>query len=191
MYTAGCSGMTIYPDQTVAFAGDIRFDNVTVYDEKTATGPLIATSEFIYLMVNGKARAIRLWETPQDTREDLQTVHGEDIVNIGDACGTGLNGKIPVQSISANDVLFNPPTEGTDSDGDGIVDARDSDDDNDGILDYADADHPSNIGEPDSDNDGIIDAYDSGNFDETDQWQDGDNITWDQMITNWDTLTGD
>jgi hypothetical protein len=191
MYTAGCSAMTIYPDQTVAFAGDIRFDNVTVYDEDTATGPLIATSEFIYLKVNGKDRAIRLWETPADTREDIVSVHGEHIVDIGSECATGLEGTIPVQTISAQDVLANPPTEGTDSDGDGIVDSKDSDDDGDGILDYADADHPSNIGEPDSDNDGVIDAYDSGNFDETDQWQDGDNITWDQMSTDWDTLTGE
>ena len=95
-----------------------------------------------------------------------------------------------VQTISAQDVLTSPPTEGTDSDGDGIVDAKDSDDDGDGVLDYADGDHPSNIGEPDSDNDGIIDAYDNGNFIETYQWQDGDNTTWEQLQTDWNSLTG-
>ena len=103
--------MTITPNQTVAFAGDIQFDNITVYDSNSVTGPLSATSEFIYLKVNGKDRAIRLWETPQDTREDLETLHGENITHIGDDCGLGNYGMIPTQTISAQNVLFTPPTQ--------------------------------------------------------------------------------
>ena len=111
MYTAGCSAMTIYPDQTVAFAGDIQFDNITVYDSDSVTGPLSASSEFIYLKVNGKDRAIRLWHTPEDTRQDLTTIHGENITEIGDDCGLGLFGDIPMQTISAQNVLTSPPTQ--------------------------------------------------------------------------------
>jgi len=110
-FTAGCSAMTIYPDSTVAFAGDIRFDNITVYDSDSMTGPISATSEFIYLKVNGKDRAIRLWSTPSDTRGDLQTIHGENIIQIGDECGSGISGDIPMQSISAESILSNPPTQ--------------------------------------------------------------------------------
>ena len=111
MYTVGCSAMTIYPNQTVAFAGDIQFDNITVYDSNSVTGPLTATSEFIYLKVNGKDRAIRLWTTPEDTREDMETFHGESVTHIGDDCGLGLSGQIPTQTISAQNVLFSPPTQ--------------------------------------------------------------------------------
>ena len=111
MYTAGCSAMTVYPDQTVAFAGDIQFDNITVYDSDSVTGPLSASSEFIYLKVNGKDRAIRLWHTPEDTRQDLTTIHGENITEIGDDCGLGLFGDIPMQTISAQNVLTSPPTQ--------------------------------------------------------------------------------
>ena len=111
LYTAGCSAMTIHPNQTVVFAGDIQFDNITIYDNNSVTGPLTATSEFIYLKVNGKDRAIRLWETPKDTREDLETFHGDSIVHIGDPCGLGHLGQIPTQTISAQNVLFSPPTQ--------------------------------------------------------------------------------
>ena len=111
IYTAGCSAMTVYPDQTVAFAGDIRFDNVTVYDSDSVTGPLSATSEFLYLMVNGAQRAIRLWKTPGDTEQDLVTIHGENITQIGDDCGLGLFGESPIQTISAQNVLTSPPTQ--------------------------------------------------------------------------------
>ena len=111
IFTAGCTAMTVYPDQTVAFAGDIQFDNITVYDSDSVTGPLSATSEFIYLKVNGKDRAIRLWETPADTREDLVTLHGENITELGDDCGLGLLGNIPMQTISAQNVLTSPPTQ--------------------------------------------------------------------------------
>ena len=111
LYTAGCSAMTVYPDQTVSFAGDIQFDNITVYDNDSVTGPLSASSEFIYLKVNGKDRAIRLWHTPADTRQDLTTIHGENITEIGDDCGLGLFGDIPMQTISAQNVLTSPPTQ--------------------------------------------------------------------------------
>ncbi|NCZ63805.1 MAG: hypothetical protein EBY62_08435, partial [Cellvibrionales bacterium] len=158
MYTAGCSAMTIHPDQTVVFAGDIQFDNVTVYDSQSVTGPLTATSEFLYLKVNGKDRAIRLWSTPQDTRDDLETIHGESIVRIDESCAHGAGGSLPFQTISAVDVLNNPPTQGLaqDSDGDYIIDALDIDDDGDGVLDYMDADHESNAGAIDLDNDGEL-----------------------------------
>ena len=190
MYTAGCSAMAIYPNQTVAFAGDIQFDNVTVYDNDSVTGPLTATSEFLYLKVNGKDRAIRLWATPEDTEQDLETIHGESISWVSDECAHGLEGNLPVQTISAHPVLNSPPTQGidTDSDGDWIVDAIDPDDDNDGIPDYADVDHPSNLGATDTDGDGIIDLYDS------DVWTTGlwgaatDN--WQQYQTNWENLSG-
>ena len=45
-FTAGCSAMTIMPDQTVAFAGEIRFDNITVYDKTSLTGPMVILESF-------------------------------------------------------------------------------------------------------------------------------------------------
>jgi cytoskeletal protein CcmA (bactofilin family) len=111
LYTAGCSAMTIHPNQTVVFAGDIQFDNITIYDNNSVTGPLTATSEFIYLSINGNIKAIRLWETPKDTREDIETFHGDSLVHIGDPCGLGHLGQIPTQTISAQNVLFSPPTQ--------------------------------------------------------------------------------
>ena len=105
MYTAGCSAMSINPNQTVCFAGDIQFDNITVYDSNSVTGPLSATSEFIYLKVNGKNRAIRLWTTPEDTRDDLETMHGESLSYIGEDHAHGHDGMLPFQTISANNVI--------------------------------------------------------------------------------------
>ena len=189
LYTVGCSAMTIYPNQTVAFAGDIQFDNITIYDNNSVTGPLTATTEFIYLKVNGKDRAIRLWATPEDTREDIETFHGESVTHIGDECGLGHGGQIPTQTISAHPVLNNPPTQRTDvdSDGDGIIDYLDPDDDNDGIPDFADADHPTNILEPDSDGDGIIDKYDPDAFSNTGIWEHGVDITWESYVYPWES----
>ena len=192
LYTAGCSAMTIYPDQTVAFAGDIRFDNITVYDESQATGPLVATSEFIYLKVNGKDRAIRLWNTPFDTREELQTIHGEDLIDIDPDknCTTGIEPGTLLASISAKGVLADPPPDGvSDSDGDGIVDSIDTDDDNDGIPDSIDADHPTNRDKPDLDGDGIVDEVVDEEFSETKQWEDGDEVQWTELNTTWDQLS--
>jgi cytoskeletal protein CcmA (bactofilin family) len=191
IYTVGCSAMTIYPNQTVAFAGDIQFDNITIYDNNSVTGPLTATSEFIYLKVNGKDRAIRLWATPEDTREDVETFHGESLTHIGDECGLGLGGQIPTQTISAHPVLNNPPTQRTDvdSDGDGIIDYLDADDDNDGIPDYMDADHPLTDGMADADGDGIADPYDDDMFEGTHKWS-GGGKTWHQITTPWESLSG-
>ena len=202
MYTAGCSAMTVYPNQTVAFAGDIQFDNITVYDSNSVTGPLTATSEFIYLKVNGKDRAIRLWSTPQDTEQDIETIHGESVSWIDDDCAHGVGGNLPVQTISALP-LRSPPTQGTalDTDGDGVPDALDADDDNDGIPDYADltpqgpgstnTSHP--LGDKDSDGDDIIDPYDPDSFANTNQWQHGTYENWndiDQDYGNWEDLDG-
>jgi hypothetical protein len=184
--------MTIYPDQTVAFAGDIRFDNITVYDESQATGPLVATSEFIYLKVNGQNRAIRLWNTPFDTREELQTIHGEDLIDIDPEknCATGTDPGTLLASISARGVLADPPPDGvSDSDGHGIVDTIDTDDDNDGIPDSIDSDHPTNRNKPDLDGDGIVDEVVDEEFNETSQWEDGDDVLWTQLNTTWDQLS--
>ena len=107
MYTAGCSAMVIHPDQTVAFAGDIQFDNATVYNKNEMTGPLSATGEFLYIKVNGQNRAIRLWTTPEDHEETLLTIHGEHIINISEIdgeCASITN--TGIHSISADDVLF-------------------------------------------------------------------------------------
>ena len=191
LYTAGCSAMTLYPNQTVAFAGDIQFDNITIYDNDSVTGPLSATTEFIYLKVNGKDRAIRLWATPEDTREDIETLHGENVTHIGDECGLGHGGQIPTQTISAHPVLFSPPTQriGLDTDGDGIVDYLDPDDDGDGIPDYMDMDHELTEGMNDSDGDGIADPFDTDRFENNNQW-DGGGMPWQDILSTWETLTG-
>ena len=102
LYTVGCSAMTVGPDQKVTFSGDIEFDNITIYDNNSVTGPLSATTEFIYLKVNGKDRAIRLWATPEDTRTGLRTIHGEKIHHIADDdCNATA-----IQTISANTGLL-------------------------------------------------------------------------------------
>ena len=94
--------MTIGPDQKVTFSGDIEFDNITIYDNNSVTGPLSATTEFIYLKVNGQDRAIRLWATPGDTRTGLRTIHGEKIHHIADDdCNATA-----IQTISANTGLL-------------------------------------------------------------------------------------
>ena len=191
LYTAGCSAMTMYPNQTVAFAGDIQFDNITIYDNDSVTGPLSATTEFIYLKVNGKERAIRLWATPEDTREDIETLHGESVTHIGDECGLGHGGQIPTQTISAHPVLFSPPTQrtGLDTDGDGIIDYLDPDDDGDGIPDYMDMDHALTEGMNDSDGDNIADPYDTDRFENNNQWN-GGGMLWQDILSTWETLTG-
>ena len=199
VYTAGCSAMAITPNQTVTFAGDIQFDNITVYDSNNITGPISATSEFIYLKVNGKIRAIRLWDTPQDTEEDIETIHGESVSWIDDTCAHGIGGNLPVQTISAEPVLRAPPTQkyGLDTDGDYIIDYKDPDDDNDGVPDYMDispkgpgSERP---GERDHDGDNIMDQYDPDSFRFTGHWNDAaaPYETYQMIGTNWDNLTGE
>ena len=191
LFTAGCSAMVAYPDQTVAFAGDIRFDNITVFDESATTGPLSATSEFIYLTVNGKQRAIRLWDTPVNTRGDLHTIRGEHIINIGQDCVLGTHGDTPMQTISANDVLSTPPTQGVDTDQDGVSDVLDTDDDGDDIPDEQDADHFVNVDEPDTDGDGIIDKFDISELVRTGEWDQGYDTQWNNLTNTWDQLSGE
>ena len=193
-YTAGCSAMALYPDSTVAFAGDIRFDNVTIYDSNNLTGPVSATSEFLYLSINGKMKAIRLWDIPADHEEDLNTIHGENISRIDQNCALGHEGKRPIQSIDARpQTLSEPATEKTapDTDGDRLIDAFDpsDDDDKDNIPDYADADHWSNRNEPDTDGDGIIDKYDNEDFPRSRMWDHGIDTYWDTLNTEWHTLS--
>ena len=183
--------MVAYPDQTVAFAGDIRFDNITVFDESATTGPLSATSEFIYLTVNGKQRAIRLWDTPVNTRGDLHTIRGEHIINIGQDCVLGTHGDTPMQTISANDVLSTPPTQGVDTDQDGVSDVLDTDDDGDDIPDEQDADHFVNVDEPDTDGDGIIDKFDISELVRTGEWDQGYDTQWNNLTNTWDQLSGE
>ena len=189
-FTAGCSAMSIMPDQTVAFAGDIRFDNITVYDKNVLAGAMIDSGEFLYLMINGKPRAIRLWDVDAQTIDRMQTVHGEIMGDIGDECARGEGG---FNVISAGfDTLNNPPTEGlaSDTDGDQIVDALETDDDDDGIPDYADVDHPDNVGEPDSDRDGIIDKFDPSDLLSDGQWELGGNNYWEDIDIVWEQLDG-
>ena len=193
-YTAGCSAMALYPDSTVAFAGDIRFDNVTIYDSNNLTGPISATSEFLYLSINGKMRAIRLWDTPEDYEHDVRTIHGENIAQIGDDCALGLEGLRPVQTIDARpQTLSDPLTEKTapDTDADTVIDAfdPDDDDDKDNIPDYADADHYHNRNEPDTDGDGIIDKYDNEDFPRSRMWDHGIDTYWETLNTEWQSLS--
>ena len=198
VYTAGCSAMMVHPNQTVTFAGDIEFDNITVYDSNNITGPISATSEFIYLKINGKDRAIRLWTTPLDTEEDIETIHGESVAWINDTCAHGIGGNLPVQTISAEPVLRDTPTEkiGKDTDGDYIIDAKDDDDDNDGVLDWMDISPKGpgseREGERDHDGDNIMDQHDPDSFRYTNHWNDAaaSYETYELLGTNWDNLTG-
>ena len=97
-YTMGCSAMQVQPDSSVTFGGDIAFDSATVYTSNSLTGPISASSDFLFLYVNGVRRAIRLWDIPANMPEDINTIHGELVTNIGDECGQ-LQGA--VQSISS------------------------------------------------------------------------------------------
>ena len=139
---------------------------------------------FIYLKVNGKERAIRLWATPEDTREDIETLHGESVTHIGDECGLGHGGQIPTQTISAHPILFSPPTQrtGLDTDGDGIIDYLDPDDDGDGIPDYMDMDHALTEGMNDSDGDNIADPFDTDRFENNNQWN-GGGMLWQDIVS--------
>lgn len=184
IFTAGCSGLAVTPNQKVIFAGDIQFDRTSVYNTEAAAtyGEEYAPSEsqeFIFLMVNGKRRAIRLWDIPDTATftEPLETNANEAIVPIGPfSCASGYYGQDPMGIITSESVT--PPRyervpHADDSDRDGLVDDIDPDDDDDGIPDYGDPDHPSNIGavntdgdeymdpyDPDDDNDGVIDEQD-------------------------------
>lgn len=173
IFTAGCSGLTVYPNQTVAFAGDIRFDSIPVYKTADVTSDRkpyidVTTEDFIIIEVNGKQRAIRLWDIPENVefQQTIQTFNSEDIVDIGEVnCTTGLYARKPVETFGSSESYSRQPR-ADDTDGDGLVDAIDPDDDNDGIPDYTDPTHPGNIDEngapiyDDTDDDGILDQGD-------------------------------
>ena len=166
IYTAGCSAMTIMPNQTVAFAGEIRFDNAPVYDTSEKT-PMEDNATFMFVYVNGKRFGIKLWDIPEgmDTNDNLTTIDEDMLIPIGEpeGCHTGLGGRTPMFTLSGDGQSENRYTRlprFDDVDGDFISDAYDLDDDNDGIPDIADADHPDNRGEPDYDGDSIIDRED-------------------------------
>jgi hypothetical protein len=197
IYTAGCSGLSVTPNQTVIFAGDIRFDRTTVfnvsaareYDEANPAEAPIApqeSDEFIFLMVNGRRRAIRLWDIPETTayEEKLETFNQEDIVPIGPySCSTGYNAQNPMLTIDSGENTYELVPHADDSDGDGLVDSIDPDDDNDGIPDYGDPDHPSNIGAVNTDGDEFMDPYDPDD--------DNDTVPDEQDIDPLNAPTGD
>ena len=169
-FTAGCSAMSIQPNQLVSFAGEIQFDNVPVYETSNGTAtPMEESTEFMFVYVNGKRRGIRLWDIPENMTpsDNMSTIAGEHILDIGEeGCSTGLNGKIPTQTISGTGDLYIRQPRADDVDLDFLSDAYDPDDDNDGILDVADKDHPDNTSATDTDNDNIIDEYDTDDDDD-------------------------
>lgn len=116
IYTAGCSGLAVTPNQTVTFAGDIKFDRVSVFDTSVGqTHPnlaMIETDEYIFLMVNGKRRAIRLYDIPTAAtfKERYETFSAEDIVEIGEyACSSGEYGRPPIGTIDNTLELVDAP----------------------------------------------------------------------------------
>ena len=163
LYTAGCSAITVQPNQLTSFAGEVQFDNIPVYDTSTGTTPMTQTDEYMFLWINGKRRGIRLYDIPVDMipSDNMETLAGEAILDIGEeGCASGLNGKIPTQTMSGEGAKYTRIPRADDADQDFLADAYDPDDDNDGIPDVADATHPSNAGELDSDGDQIINTYD-------------------------------
>lgn len=116
IYTAGCSALTIKPNQTVIFSGDIQFDRASVFDTSVGNSmpelAMIETDEYIFLNVNGKKRAIRLYDIPSSAmfEERYETFKHEDIVEIGgEACSTGEYGKPPMGTIDSLSRLVAAP----------------------------------------------------------------------------------
>ena len=167
IYTAGCSALTVKPNQTVVFSGDIQFDRVSVFDTSAgntdASLAMIETDEYIFLMVNGKKRALRLYDIPEVATfaDRYETFKHEDIVEIGgESCSTGEYGKPPMGTMGGTNDSYTLVPHADDLDGDGLLDMIDPDDDNDGIPDYGDPDHPTNIGAVNTDGDAFMDPYD-------------------------------
>ena len=164
MFTAGCSAITIMPNQAVRFAGEIEFDNIPVYDTTAGSAPMIETQDYIFLYVNGKRRALRLYDIPEgmDTSDNMSTIAGEHILDIGESgCATGERGNIPTQTISGDSGYYSRQHRFDDPDQDWLSNKYDEDDDGDGIPDFGDPDHPSHGGDGlDTDDDGLLDTFD-------------------------------
>jgi hypothetical protein len=79
-----------------------------------------------------------------------------------------------------------PPTEGSDNDGDGLIDTFDEDDDDDGVVDWQDS-CPLAAVAPDSDSDGVCDPVDICPLDPYDDL-DGDGVCGDLDLCPEDPL---
>ena len=103
IYTAGCSAMTIHPNQTVVFAGDVQFDNIKVRSQHDHQSPATPSEDFIYIKINGRTRAIRLWDPPTyGVTVDLETIHGESVSMIDEACAHGEAGQGAMETIDSD-----------------------------------------------------------------------------------------
>ena len=170
MFTGGCSAIAISPNQKVAFAGEVQFDNIPVYDTTGGDGEtstMEETNKFIFVMVNGKRHGIRLWDIPaeqQGINDNIETLDDQYVMPIGyHGCATGEAGEIPMVTLSGNTgTPYTRLPRFDDSDGDYLADPYDDDDDNDGIIDLYDIDHPLNqaAGAVDTDGDLVIDTFD-------------------------------
>lgn len=164
MFTAGCSAMTVMPNQTVRFAGEIEFDNIPVYNTTTGT-QMVATDDYIFIYINGKRRAIRIYDIPEgmDTSDNMSTIAGEHILDIGESgCATGERGNLPTQTISGTGGYYSRQHRWDDPDQDWLSNKYDDDDDGDGIPDFGDPDHPGHGGSGlDTDGDGLLDTFDT------------------------------
>ena len=169
LYTGGCSGITVYSNQKVAFAGEIQFDNIPVYDTSTGNTPMIDNNEFMFVYINGERKGIKLYDIPSGMVSDnLETIESEDLGNIGDpgGCTSGLAGSIPMQAISAANG-YTRVARADDTDGDFLSDLYDTDDDNDGVPDHGDATPqgpgslPYDPNAVDTDGDELLDSYDT------------------------------
>ena len=174
MYTGGCSAIAISPNQKVAFAGEVQFDNIPVYETDGGDGEtsMQQTNKFMFVYVNGKRHGIRLWDIPegQDVSDSIESMDDQFIMPIGQTgCATGEGGEIPLITLSgANGNAYPRLPRFDDLDADYLSDDYDTDDDNDGILDLYDMDHQSNIesGAVDTDSDGVIDRFDDDDDDD-------------------------
>ena len=81
--------MTVYSNQKVAFAGEIQFDNIPVYDTSTGGSPMIDNAEFMFVYINGERKGIKLYDIPSGMVSDnLETIESEHIGNIGPHMGS-------------------------------------------------------------------------------------------------------